>query len=113
MVVIGARFRDLARHDPRQAQHAQKHIERALRLRDPNRLRNRAFDLIGLARVHLITPDLERATALIYEALPLTQHWISGRVGTKLGDFHRESTPFVSVPEVRDVRDAIRGVMTT
>ncbi len=110
--VIGARFRDLARHDPRQARHAQDHIERALRLRDPGRLRNRAFDLIGLARVHLITRDLERAAALIYEALPLTQNWMSGRVGIKLGDFHRESSRFVSVPVVRDVRDAIRGVMT-
>jgi hypothetical protein len=110
--VIGARFRDLARHDPRQAKHAQDHIERALRLRDPGRLRNRAFDLIGLARVHLIDNELERAAALIYEALPLTRNWMSGRVGIKLGDFHRESARFASIPEVRDVRDAIRGVMT-
>jgi hypothetical protein len=110
--VIGARFRDLAQHDPRQAQHARDHIERALRLRDPDRLRNRAFDLIGLARVYLITGNPEQAAALIYHALPLTQNWMSGRVGIKLADFHRESARFASVPEVRDVRDAIRGLMT-
>ena len=75
-----------------------------------SRLRNRAFDLIGLARLHLITRDLEQASALIYEALPLTRYWMSGRVGTKLSDFHRESARFVSVPEVCAVRDAIRGM---
>jgi hypothetical protein len=110
--VLGARFRDLAMYDPLQARYAIDHIERALQLRDPNRLRNRAFDLIGLARAHLITNDLDQAVALIYEALPLTSQWMSGRVGMKLGDFHRESARFTSVPEVRQVRDTIRGLMT-
>jgi hypothetical protein len=110
--ILGARFRDLAMHDPLQAEYAKDHIERALRLRDPHRVRNKAFDLIGLARVHLITNDLDQAVALIYQALPLTSQWMSGRVGTKLGDFHRESARFASVQEVREVREAIRGLMT-
>lgn len=111
--VIGARFRDLAKHDARQARHAQDHIERALLLREPVRLRNRAFDLIGLARAYLITRDPEHAAALIREALPLTPRWMSGRVGTKLGDFHRESARFASLPEVCEIRDAIRVLLTS
>lgn len=111
--VIGARFRDLALHDPAQARHAQDHIGQALELRDPNRTRNRAFDLIGLARSHLISADAEYAATLIGEALPLAQRWATGRVGIKLADFHRESAPFDSVPLVRDARSAILDLITT
>lgn len=110
--VVGARFRDLARHDPTQARHAQDHITRALDLRNPSRLRNRAFDLIGLARSYLISGDPEHAANLINEALPIARTWANGRVGVKLSDFHRESSPFATVPEVRDTRDAIRDLVT-
>ncbi|WP_190812688.1 hypothetical protein [Saccharopolyspora pogona] len=57
--VLGARWRDLAtaRQEPKEARHAQDYIGRALALRDPSRVRNRAFDLIGLARTHLITSE--------------------------------------------------------
>jgi len=105
--VIGARFRDLARHDPAQARHAQAHISRALDLRSRTRVRNQVFDLIGLARSHLISCDPDRAATLVADALPLAQRWVSGRVGNKLADFHRESAPFDSVSAVHDVRNAI------
>jgi tetratricopeptide (TPR) repeat protein len=111
--VIGARFRDLARHDAGQARHAQHHIERALELRDPSRRRNRAFDLIGLGRAYLITCDPERAAELVNEVLPLARTWASGRVGFKLADFHHESAAFNGVPEVRVVRDAIRELIAS
>lgn len=79
--VIGARFRDLARHDPAQARHAVDYIGRALELRDPVRVRNRSFDLIGLARAHLITGDPDRAASLIGEALPTVSSENPGRLG--------------------------------
>lgn len=109
--VIGARFRDLARYDPLQARHAQAHISRALELRNRSKVRNRVFDLIGLARSHLISRDPDHSAALISEALPLAQRWVTGRVGTKLADFHRESAPFSSVAAVRDVQTAIRDLI--
>jgi hypothetical protein len=37
--VIGARFRDLARHEPTQDRHAVSLMGRALKLRDPTRAR--------------------------------------------------------------------------
>jgi hypothetical protein len=110
--VIGARFRDLARHDPKQAHHAQDHINQALALRDPSRLRNRAFDLIGLARAHLIAREPEQASAVIGEVLPIARPWAPGRVGVKLADFYREAEPFVALPVIRDARDAIHDMIT-
>ncbi|MFD5090451.1 hypothetical protein ACFWMR_07615 [Amycolatopsis thailandensis] len=105
--VIGARYRDLARYDPRYAVTAQTYIGRALDLRDPGRKRNRVFDLIGLARAHLLSREPERAAELVAEALPYAGAWASGRVGVRLRDFHREAAVFATVPAVRDVRDAV------
>ncbi len=109
--VIGARYRDLARHDPAQAPRAVRYIGQALALRDASRQRNRAFDLIGLARVHLITREPEQAAALIGQALPLVGERAPGRVGRKLGDFYRETDRWAAVPVVRDVREQLRPLV--
>jgi hypothetical protein len=109
--VVGARYRDLARHDPSQARKVQEYIGRALVLRDSSRGRNRAFDLIGLARAHLVTAEPDRACGLIEQALPLARHWAPGRVGEKLRDFHREAEPFATAPTVRQTRDAVRDLI--
>ena len=105
--VIGARYRDLARFDAQHARTAQDYIGRALALRHPSRARNRAFDLIGLARTHLITREPDRAAELIGKAVPLAGNWASGRVGVKLRDFHEEAAPFARTPVVREAREAI------
>jgi hypothetical protein len=105
--VIGARFRDLARHDPAQARHAVDYIGRALELCDPARVRNRSFDLIGLARAYLITGDPDRAAGLISEALPAVSSENPGRLGRKLGDWSREAARFASVPAVRTARGQV------
>ncbi len=110
--VIGARYRDLARHDARYARQAQEYITRAISLRDPGRRRNRVFDLVGLARTHLIGREPERAAELIMMALPDAASWTAGRVGVKLRDFHRESARFATVPAVRDVREAVAAKLT-
>ncbi|MEV6899772.1 hypothetical protein [Amycolatopsis sp. NPDC051372] len=108
---IGARFRDLARFDPRQTRPAQDYLTRALQLRAPERVRNRMFDTISLARSHLISREPDRAGELITEVLPAAAQWASGRVGTKLQDFRRESAPFATVPAVRDAREAIADLI--
>ncbi|WP_243793674.1 hypothetical protein [Saccharopolyspora gloriosae] len=113
--VLGARWRDLAvaSEQAKQARHAQEYIGRALALREPGSVRNRAFDLIGLARTHLITAEPDYACDLIETALPIAADWVSGRVGEKLRDFHKESQRFGDAPRVRATRDAVRDVITT
>ncbi|MBN6034185.1 hypothetical protein [Amycolatopsis sp. 195334CR] len=109
--VIGARYRDLARYVPQHARRAQDYISRALQLRNPGRARNRAFDLIGLARAHLVTREPGRAAELIQAAVPLASAWTTGRVGVKLRDFHREAAPFTSVGAVREARETIADLI--
>ncbi len=109
--VIGARYRDLARYDTKYARSAQDYIGRALELRDAGRVRNRVFGLVGLARTHLITREPDRAAELVEEALPAAATWVSGRVGVRLRDFHREATVFAGVAAVRAVRDAVAGLV--
>lgn len=110
--VIGARYRDLAQHDPKQARTAQDYIIRAIELRNPSRVRNRCFDLIGLARAYLITAEPDRACELIGDVLPIARPWAIGRVGVKLGDFYHESEQFGSAPMVKHTREAIRDLVT-
>jgi hypothetical protein len=105
--VIGARYRDLAQHDRKQARKAQDYISRALQLRETSRLRNRTFDLIGLARAHLITREPERAGKLVQQAIPIERTWATGRVGTKLRQFVEEAEPFAGIEEIRESEHAI------
>jgi hypothetical protein len=109
--VIGARYRDLARHDPAQAPRAARYIGQALLLRDASRQRNRVFDLIGLARVHLITGETEQAAALIGQAMPPAGERVPGRVGRKFGDFYRETARWAVVPAVGDARERLRPLL--
>lgn len=102
--VIGARYRDLARHDRRHARRAVTYTGRALAMRDPSRVRNRAFDLVSLARVHLLTGEHDQAVATVRQALPLLDARRPGRLARKLADWHREAAPFASVSVVRAAR---------
>ncbi|GAA1297890.1 helix-turn-helix transcriptional regulator [Saccharothrix xinjiangensis] len=110
--VIGARMRDLAKHDPSQAPKAEHHIRRALSLRDPSRVRNRAFDVIGLARTKMVAGEPEEACALIQQVLPKAAGLASGRVVRKLQDFAKEAELHRDLAVVRDTREAIRGLRT-
>jgi hypothetical protein len=104
--VIGARYRDLARHDTRQAGRAREHINEALRLRDPSESRGRIFDLIGLARTNLVLGDTEAAAHAARQALAILHDARSGRARRRLRDFYRESEQ-LDASSIRDVRDAI------
>ncbi|OJY41593.1 MAG: hypothetical protein BGP03_20565 [Pseudonocardia sp. 73-21] len=109
---IGARFRDLSRHEPGQAVHALGYIGRALDHRSPDRPRNRAMDLIGLARVHLLIGEPDRACELVADALPLLDPRHPGRLARKLGDFDREAVRYADVPAVRETRTRLRDLVS-
>jgi hypothetical protein len=111
--VLGARYRDLSRVDPQHARTGQDYIQSALTLRHPSNTRNRVFDLIGLARAHLVTREPDRAAELVGEAIPLARGWVTGRVGAKLRDFHREAAPFATVRAVRESREAVAALTGT
>ncbi|GAA0896880.1 hypothetical protein [Pseudonocardia zijingensis] len=105
---IGARYRDLARHDRRYARQAVAYLGRALERRDPTRTRNRAFDLVSLSRAHLLIGEPDQAAATVREALPHLDPHRPGRLGRKLAEWHREATPFATVAAVADVREQTR-----
>jgi hypothetical protein len=104
--VIGARYRDLARHDPGQAGRARERIGEALRLRDPGECRGRIFDLIGLARADVMLGEAEEAADAARQALAIMGDARSGRARRRLRDFYRESES-LDTSSIRDVRDAI------
>lgn len=109
---IGGRYRELARHDRRQARRAADYLGRALALRHPARVRLRAFDLVSLARVHLLTGELEQAAATVRAALPFVDPQRPGRLVRKLADWRREAAPFASNPSIRETRDEITATTT-
>jgi hypothetical protein len=107
---IGARYRDLARHDRRHAPHAVHYLGRALELRDTTRTRNRAFDLVALGRAHLLVGEPDRAAASVRAALPHLDPHRPGRLARKLVDWHREAAPFAAVADIAEVREQTRDV---
>jgi hypothetical protein len=104
--VIGARYRDLARYDARQAVRAREHIGEALSLRDPSDRRGRIFDLIGLARTDVMLGEAEAAADGARGALAALDDARSGRARRRLRDFYRESEP-LDTPCIHAVREAI------
>ena len=111
MGTIGARYRDLARHDAGQAAGAVDYLSRALDMRDVGRARNRAFDLVSLGRAHLITGEPQRAAAAVASALPHVDRRRPGRLHRKLGEWHGEAARFAAVPAVAEIRDRVRDVV--
>ncbi|MGH2941987.1 MAG: helix-turn-helix domain-containing protein [Solirubrobacteraceae bacterium] len=104
--VIGARYRDLARYDARQAVRARERINDALSLRDPSDRRGRIFDLIGLARTDVMLGEAEAAADAARQALASMDDARSGRARRRLRDFYRESES-LDTPCIRAVREAI------
>ncbi|MGH2707368.1 MAG: hypothetical protein ACRDJK_03640, partial [Actinomycetota bacterium] len=105
--VIGARYRDLARHDPSHAWRAIGKIQEALGLRDRHRLRNRAFDTVGLGRAYLLAGEPEEACRVTHPVLEMAGALESGRVCRRLRDLHREAELHRQLPEVAEFREEI------
>jgi hypothetical protein len=110
---IGARYRDLARHDQRHARHAVDYLGRAIEWRDPIRARNRAFDRVSLGRAHLLIGEPERAAATVRDALPHFDPHRPGRLGRKIIEWCGEATPFAAVAAVAEVREQARDTLST
>ena len=104
---IGARYRDLARHDPGQAPGAVDYLGRALQLRDPTRARNRAFDLVALGRAQLITGEPEESAATVKGAVQHVDPNRPTRLHRKMREWHGEAAPFATVPTVAQVRETV------
>jgi hypothetical protein len=110
---IGARYRDLARHDGRHAPQAVHHLGRALELRDPALTRNRAFDLVALGRAHLLIGEPDRASGVVRAALPHLDPHRPGRLARKLAEWHREAARFAAVATVAEVRETTRALQSS
>lgn len=108
---IGARYRDLARHDARQAAAAVDHLSRALQMRDPARARNRAFDLVALGRAQLMTSEPDRAAASVQSALLHVDPHRPTRLHRKLQEWRNEAEPFAAVAVVAETRERVVDVV--
>jgi hypothetical protein len=76
-------------------------------------VRNRLLDSVGLARVHLLTGEVEESCALVDQVLPLVDTTHPGRVARKLTDWAREAgTRYADVGTVSDTRDRVRELVT-
>jgi hypothetical protein len=69
------------------------------------------MDLIGLARVHLLTGEPDRSCELVADALPLLDPHHPGRLARKLGEFDREAIRYADVPAVRETRTRLRDLV--
>lgn len=106
--VLGARYRDLASTEPRYVRVAEKYIHRALSVRSVDRIRNRTFDLIGLARTYLIMRELEQGCFVARQAVEINDEVLRGRPKRKLQDFCRELVPYKDVLVSRDFSEYVR-----
>ncbi len=105
---IGGRYRDLARHDPIHVRRAIDKIQEALELRDRHRLRNRAFDTVGLGRAYLLAGEPEEACRVTRPVLvDMAGGLESGRVCRRLRDFSQEAEAHHRLPEVAAFREEI------
>jgi len=102
--VLGARYRDLAlaSGDPRHAHVAERYIKRALSVRAAHQIRNQTLDLIGLARTHLITAEVEQGCLVARQAVEINNGALQGRPKRKLQDFCRELAPYQKTTASRD-----------
>ncbi|MFE1102378.1 helix-turn-helix domain-containing protein [Nocardiopsis alba] len=115
--VVGARYRDLAlgqkdvatRH--RYAQASADYIDRALRLRAPEKKRNRAFDLVGLGRTYLALDEPEEAARMIGQAADIERDLGSGRVRRRLHDWYREAAAFHRESTVAEMRERLSNTL--
>ncbi|MGH2707486.1 MAG: helix-turn-helix domain-containing protein, partial [Actinomycetota bacterium] len=105
--IIGARYRDLARHDPSHARQAIERIKEALILRDRRSLFSRAFDTVGLGRAYLLVGEPEEACRVTRPVLEMAGVSESGRVCRRLRDFSREAEPYRELPQVAEFREEI------
>jgi hypothetical protein len=110
--LTGGRLLELCRDDPRHAEMAQTHIERAINLRRPKYLRAYALDQAKLAQVHLLRRDLEQAAQVGNQALDTAEKTHSDRVRERLQMLYTGVVPYARVPAIRDFSDRLRTYLS-
>lgn len=106
---IGGRYLELAAvtGKPDGYVHAVSYIGHALRLREPDNLRNRTLDTVNLARARLGTSEPEQAARTALDAMGMARQINSGHADRKLIRFAEESAHFSKNRVVRDARDEL------
>jgi tetratricopeptide (TPR) repeat protein len=109
----GGRLLDLAHEHRELADETVAHIEQAIAVRQPGRLRSSALDQIGLAETRLIQGELEEACRLGHAAVAMAEQTSSDRVRVKLAELYQHSTSHAKVPAIAALRDRMRSVFAT
>jgi hypothetical protein len=104
----GGRLLELAHEQPKLAAETATHIEKAVALRRPGRLRSSALDKIGLAEARLLQGETEEATRLGHAALDVVDQTPSDRVRVKLAELYQLTTVHAAVPAVAQFRERVR-----
>jgi len=109
----GGRLLDLAHENKRLVPKTAEHIERAIALRRPGRLRSSGLDQLGLAETRLIQGELEEAARLGHAAAAVVEQTRSDRVRVKLVEFYQHTTAHGQVQAVADLRDRVRPLLAS
>ncbi|MFE3028964.1 helix-turn-helix domain-containing protein [Nocardia tengchongensis] len=105
---IGGRLLEMAQRAPEFARDAADQIDRAIVLRQPNRLRSTALDQLGLAEARLIQGELEEACRLGHAALSTVEQTASDRVRVKLREMFAHTEHVANIRVVAELRDRMR-----
>ncbi|WP_222932829.1 hypothetical protein [Nocardia yunnanensis] len=105
---IGGRLLEMSQRTPEFAREAAEQIDRAITLRQPNRLRSTALDQLGLAEARLIQGELEEACRLGHAALSTVEQTASDRVRVKLREMFARTEYVANVRIVAELRDRMR-----
>ncbi|WP_327144418.1 hypothetical protein [Nocardia sp. NBC_01327] len=108
---IGGRLLEMAQRTPEFASEAVEQIDRAIELRQPNRLRSTALDQLGLAEARLIQGEVEEACRLGHAALSTVEQTASDRVRVKLREMFARTEYVANVRAVTELRDRMRALV--
>ncbi|WP_217998074.1 helix-turn-helix domain-containing protein [Nocardia paucivorans] len=108
---IGGRLLELARRTPALASEAAEHIEAAIELRRPDRLRSTALDRLGLVEARLIEGRVEEACRVGHDALTMVERTQSDRVRVKAVKVYKRTERVKNVAAVAELRDRMRPLV--
>ncbi|MGW4844901.1 helix-turn-helix domain-containing protein [Nocardia brasiliensis] len=101
---VGGRLLEMARREPAFAPAAAEQIDRAIRLRRPNRRRSAALDQLGMVEARLIEREVEEACRIGETAIEAVGKTASDRVQKKLIKLYRATEQFVQIGRVAELR---------
>lgn len=93
------------------ASEAAEHIEAAIELRRPDRLRSAALDRLGLVEARLIEGRVEEACRVGHDALTMVERTQSDRVRVKAVKVYKRTERVKNVAAVAELRDRMRPLV--